>query len=199
MDLIKGKTYCWNNNVQSLLGEFSGVSKQLDAGVSYDFIIHGTNYDGSITSTPVKHIVLKGDKPKFTLCGDIKQPLHSKSSSSCKTCAYDAYDAYDNHTGNTGKNFGGGRRTAKYNKPSQRKKKTQAKKKKNHVVVKFYKKWKSINGKLVDDIQIRRTTDNNQEVIKGHRGKTRIYIKRKFKSVTGNFPWDTRTKLGDGC
>ena len=82
-----------------------------------------------------------------------------------------------------------------------RKKKGAAKQQsaKNHVVVKFYKKWKSINGKLVDDIEIRRTTDNHQEVVRGHRGKTPIYIKRKFKSVAGNFPWDTRRKLGDGC
>jgi len=68
------------------------------------------------------------------------------------------------------------------------------KSKKNHVVDKYLKKWKKVDGRLVEDVLIKGRSGNNTQVIKRHYGNMPINVKRTFKTVTGKF-WDTRKKI----
>jgi hypothetical protein len=62
-------------------------------------------------------------------------------------------------------------------------------------VNKYYKKWKMVNGKMVENTEMRNTITNKGEYIRGHQGKNKVNIRRTFKTVKGKFPWNTRKAL----
>jgi hypothetical protein len=62
-------------------------------------------------------------------------------------------------------------------------------------VNKYHKKWKKVNGKLVNNIEMRHTITNKGEYIRGHNGKMQVNVRRTFKNVKGKFPWNTRKAL----
>ena len=62
-------------------------------------------------------------------------------------------------------------------------------------VNKYYKKWKMVNGKLVENTEMRNTITNKGEYIRGHQGKNKVNIRRTFKTTKGKFPWNTRRAL----
>ena len=64
-----------------------------------------------------------------------------------------------------------------------------------HLVEREIKKFKKVNGKVVEDIEIRNITDDTHQQITGHYGNMPINIVRTFSNVSGKFPWDTRKSL----
>ena len=62
-------------------------------------------------------------------------------------------------------------------------------------VNKYVKKWKMVNGKMVENTEMRKTITNKGEYIRGHQGKNKVNIRRTFKTVKGKFPWNTRKAL----
>jgi len=62
-------------------------------------------------------------------------------------------------------------------------------------VNKYYKKWKMVNGRLVQNNVMRHTITNKGEYIRGHQGKQRVNVRRTFKTVKGRFPWNTRRAI----
>ena len=62
-------------------------------------------------------------------------------------------------------------------------------------VNKYHKKWKKVNGRLVENVEMRKTITNKGEYIRGHHGKIKVNIRRTFKTVKGKFPWNTRRAI----
>lgn len=45
-----------------------------------------------------------------------------------------------------------------------------------------YRKLSKVNGKITENILVRKTANNRKEIVRGHYGKTPIYFRTNFKS-----------------
>lgn len=43
-----------------------------------------------------------------------------------------------------------------------------------------YRKLSKVNGKITENILVRKTANNRKEIVRGHYGKTPIYFRRNF-------------------
>jgi pyruvate/oxaloacetate carboxyltransferase len=49
-----------------------------------------------------------------------------------------------------------------------------------------YRKLSKVNGKIKENILVRKTVNNNKEIVRGHYGKTPIYFRTNFKTRKSN-------------
>ena len=45
-----------------------------------------------------------------------------------------------------------------------------------------YRKLSKVNGKITENILVRKTVNHNKQIIRGHYGKTPIYFRTNFKT-----------------